>query len=1025
MEPSSGDTGTVELPEPGEVSTSHPPGWWCVSEESHEPPPRNGKKARTVVISDVHIGTNAPTCWYQRAHHEGYLAALLDYVVHHAKTAENRIGGLVILGDLFDFWTYPPDERPPSIDDIIAANERILGDDGKLAKAVAAVDGNVALFRGNHDIQITQAELDRIPLGGYQIPLVEDVLVDDRHGLLLTHGHLFTMFNAPDARYPGEVPVGHFVTRAIMHMLQNMLASSGKTAADFSDQGSPYGFDLPSLAPGLLGQLAGPSVTSILLDYMAARCGLSEAAPILMADGSSTTIRDVKKKYDGLWEEWVNRHGGGEVGEIVAAKAVMADYVGDYMAWFAQKTAWEHSARGAVTGHTHHPKQGIANSTCLYVNCGFECPADPDILDRTQAFTFGMIDADGTPSLWCVVKRNGTYCVGPFDGAPPDRVVYPPFSDFSCYVTIENTTADALERVAETADEGYYVAAPPAEIPAGGTGRFWLQDFPGVHGSGGGSAYERSDTGRRLSFVYGCPTGILPNYASGGSSFVASSGIPPSATQTKNVVPSWGHPLFVDFLVDDSSVEPWAPRSALAWAVVAAGFWYDPNQDIIFSRMDPLQRLFGYAYAYDAAMLAIDSIIDCEPIFFDYAGKHWMIELWKGQYGLETGCEIGVYNRQIGSTSFLYDLLDSTIGQRPNDSNPSHNLFFDCANDSELLTMSSTLYRDGQKLFSRGPEKHWWLTGFKWGVLSDRPELTMDVSIECLDGAMRSALVGALNGIGYQNVQTDGNAVKFTFDRPKSPQPLDSIPSGLISVARGNQEAIVTAYNSLGLTSNDPNTVGDQAAATIGRAFAIYSAEFFKSVIASVAQQFGKTVAEAIRALSEGFNTALDEASRFITNAGYAFSSWINGLTSWLNELLDWSCVIEISNRGNVHDLVLDSSGIGHGNWAVEPPQTIPAGGTGRFWLRDPKGTNDGSDGWVRYRYVDSNGAQQTVRFDFNDPFYAWDSNAAKTSSGAFGFFTKSGSVTSGWSSRNVVKTGGHPFYVTFVWGNAPLPPDA
>ena len=61
--------------------------------------------------------------------------------------------------------------------------------------------------------------------------------------------------------------------------------------------------------------------------------------------------------------------------------------------------------------------------------------------------------------------------------------------------------------------------------------------------------------------------------------------------------------------------------------------------------MYPLQRYFGYAYAYDAAALAMNAIIDCEPIFFDYAGKTWMIELWKGQYGLETGCEIGVYNR--------------------------------------------------------------------------------------------------------------------------------------------------------------------------------------------------------------------------------------------------------------------------------------------------------------------------------------------------------------------------------------------
>jgi len=40
---------------------------------------------------------------------------------------------------------------------------------------------------------------------------------------------------------------------------------------------------------------------------------------------------------------------------------------------------------------------------------------------------------------------------------------------------------------------------------------------------------------------------------------------------------------------------PSTPTSALAHAVYAAGFLYDPDQDIIYSRMDALQRNFGYA----------------------------------------------------------------------------------------------------------------------------------------------------------------------------------------------------------------------------------------------------------------------------------------------------------------------------------------------------------------------------------------------------------------------------------------------
>lgn len=35
--------------------------------------------------------------------------------------------------------------------------------------------------------------------------------------------------------------------------------------------------------------------------------------------------------------------------------------------------------------------------------------------------------------------------------------------------------------------------------------------------------------------------------------------------------------------------------------------------------------------------------IDCEPIYFQYDGRRWLIEFWKGQYGITTGAEVGVY----------------------------------------------------------------------------------------------------------------------------------------------------------------------------------------------------------------------------------------------------------------------------------------------------------------------------------------------------------------------------------------------
>src|SRR4051794_14441879 len=72
---------------------------------------RLAMKNLAVVLSDVHIGSNDPTNWYQGEVHEPYLVAALDWVVANADSVRE----LIVLGDLVDFWTYVPSDRPPSI----------------------------------------------------------------------------------------------------------------------------------------------------------------------------------------------------------------------------------------------------------------------------------------------------------------------------------------------------------------------------------------------------------------------------------------------------------------------------------------------------------------------------------------------------------------------------------------------------------------------------------------------------------------------------------------------------------------------------------------------------------------------------------------------------------------------------------------------------------------------------------------------------------------------------------------------
>lgn len=498
----------------------------------------------TVIISDIHIGDNSKTCWYQKAVHEPYMLALLDYILQNARNGSASIDRLIILGDLFDFWTYPPSMVPPTIDAILAAHPALFGPDGKLGQVVKALKGNVLYIHGNHDITLTQADLDRIPTGPYHIQLLPDVY-PDTSGILFTHGHLGTMFNAPDPRYPGEVPVGHFVTRAIAYMLDQTL-KPGQTAADLPNQGSPYGFSLSSFIPDLASQLTNPSVTNLLLDCISRRCEFDESQPIKMSATTQTTMDAAKKKYDGLWTQWVNDHGGGQVGQTIAAKSALADYDGSYMAWFAQKFAFETNSIGAVLGHTHVPRVGIEHAFCQYINSGFECPSIPDIANGKTRWNFTQVGSDGTMHLWQIVQTNKTYQVQPAD-APRDQLVYAPAMDFSCYVKITNNGSSDLVMQQANAQHGFFVVPPPARIAANTTAEIWIQDLLGPQGSGGEVTYKQASGGGGMSFTFGCPTGFSHNYATGGVDFIATSVDPPQTDSPHGVVPSWGHPLFVEF----------------------------------------------------------------------------------------------------------------------------------------------------------------------------------------------------------------------------------------------------------------------------------------------------------------------------------------------------------------------------------------------------------------------------------------------------------------------------------------------
>lgn len=161
-----------------------------------------------------------------------------------------------------------------------------------------------------------------------------------------------------------------------------------------------------------------------------------------------------------------------------------------------------------------------------------------------------------------------------------------------------------------------------------------------------------------------------------------------------------------------------------------ASYQYAPDGNYYYTNEDPWQRALGYNELYDASAQFVAIYIDTMRCKFEYAGKDWMIQFWKGQYGyVFIGHEIGIYNK-------------------PKNRGAEH---YDAVSDEEAIYMSMTGYRKGVELYTRDYGKYWWCTGFVPGKLdkfSDRSELSLTARMTMKDYEMLIAFTNSLKDNG-------------------------------------------------------------------------------------------------------------------------------------------------------------------------------------------------------------------------------------------------------------------------------------
>ena len=159
---------------------------------------------------------------------------------------------------------------------------------------------------------------------------------------------------------------------------------------------------------------------------------------------------------------------------------------------------------------------------------------------------------------------------------------------------------------------------------------------------------------------------------------------------------------------------------------------------LVYATLNCWMRDFGFCYFYDVLATSMPTFFKYETrrFKFEYNDMDYMIQIWKGNYTISNGGEVGVYCREKGKIGTYYD----------------------CANDEQMLPMSMQILYGEKVLVNKPLQLHWWVNGFNLGKKLYKPEsLTMKFSIVMPDEEMLKAFCEAIDN-------HKGHDVTYTVD---------------------------------------------------------------------------------------------------------------------------------------------------------------------------------------------------------------------------------------------------------------------
>lgn len=296
---------------------------------------------KRIFISDIHLSSQERYNHPEKSKRARFSPAdhqprLVNFLTKSVLQKEAEIKDLVLVGDVFDDWVCPPDEAPPTFEDIFRSNPETID----VLRAVAKSNIKLYYLPGNHDFGLKKSVIQS------EIPdvIIQKVYDDAELKLHAEHGNQYVLFNRSFSKIANGWPIGYFITRLSEHL--------GGYVNRF--------YDLVSYIDDALELAAGKSnIFASIIEGLAERAGVDEI--VMDAKGKKISIETVKKMYEPL----AARYSFFTAGKKMAEEGELES--------FGDRLSEKKGYKVVIFGHTHKAridKDSFLVADRIYANSG-------------------------------------------------------------------------------------------------------------------------------------------------------------------------------------------------------------------------------------------------------------------------------------------------------------------------------------------------------------------------------------------------------------------------------------------------------------------------------------------------------------------------------------------------------------------------------------------------------------------------------------------------------------------------------